>query len=287
MIEKNDSMTSDVSREERQISIRSCPLCYRRFVDKFSCKRHVRNVHSELITNSEIPKKKLECNLCGRKFLYSARLQNHIKFCDGEQEKNFNCERCGKKFKYDVILRSHMKKHKSEDEGFKCDLCDSKFSRKDNLYKHEARVHNVHNIDFKALEEGFRKTSICKLCKIDFESDFKTFKAHIVMGNCNIKPVTLSANDLTRIECEYCEKSFASNDSLKRHIDRKHGNDSERLFSCEQCDKSYVNKSSLVKHKKKYTGFSLNSNIYRNLPQCFKIKLQFFCIFYKGECIIK
>ena len=143
-----------------------------------------------------------------------------------------------------------MEKHVAEDKGFSCDLCTSKFTKKKNLYKHRARVHRLHNIDFKSMKQSFDQDTICRLCNVDFGSDYKKFEAHIIRGNCDKNKVNFSENDLQRIKCEYCEKSYFDKDSLQRHIRWKHKTE-QRVFLCTKCDKSYKYKSSLANHVKK------------------------------------
>ena len=162
---------------------------------------------------------------------------------------DFKCRLCDKSFKYEISLEMHTEKHEADEKGYYCDLCTSKFTKKKNLYQHRARVHQLHNIDFNAMKQNFGENRICRLCHIDFGSDYKKFEAHIIRGNCDKKDPNISVNDLQRIQCEHCEKSYFDNNSLQRHIRWKHNTQSEqRVFSCTKCDKSYRNKSSLVKH---------------------------------------
>ena len=253
-MEKSSSTGNNADKTNDDHLGRSCPFCYKIFYDKSSCKRHVKNMHKEVNVDTETernPQKKLfNCELCCRKFLYSWSLQLHLKYHDKLPKENFKCKICDKTFKYEHSLEMQVKKHEEEEKGFQCDLCTSNFTKKKNLYKHRGRVHGLHNIDFNAMKQRFVKDKICRLCQVDFGSNYEKFEAHIIRGNCAEKNVTFSVNDLERIKCEYCEKSYFDNDSLQRHIRWKHKTE-QRVFPCTKCEKFYRNKSSLVNHVKK------------------------------------
>ena len=127
----------------------------------------------------------------------------------------------------------------------------SKFTRKDNLYKHKARIHGEYNINFNAAEETFKDSGgVCKLCEIDFGSDFDKFKAHLFRRSCKDKK-ECEVNDLERYQCEICDKSYLDKDSLKRHINWKHKISEQTKFECELCKVSYAHHSSLARHIRK------------------------------------
>ena len=62
------------------------------------------------------------------------------------EQGSFDFGQCGKVFRHKVPLERHIQTH-SKGEGFNCERCDASFSRKDNLLKHETRVHYLGNLN--------------------------------------------------------------------------------------------------------------------------------------------
>ena len=94
-----------------------------------------------------------------------------------------------------------------------------RFIRKDNLTKHEQRVHHLFNLDF---SEATKRTQQddgsykCTRCGENFGRDeaFSNLKDHII-AKCK-QPI--------EIRCGDCGKPFSNQSDLKRHIDLKHLN---------------------------------------------------------------
>ena len=90
-MEERGSMGKNAEQMNNDYLGRSCPFCYKIFFDKFSCKRHVKNIHKEVNVELEVeksPEKKLlKCKLCGRKFQYSWNLNVHMEHHDKDLQK--------------------------------------------------------------------------------------------------------------------------------------------------------------------------------------------------------
>ena len=56
-------------------------------------------------------------------------------------------------------------------------------------------------------------------------------------------------SSMKKYECNQCDKSFKSNQSLKQHHDYIHEGVSRIKFECNQCDKSYNTKDALIRHQ--------------------------------------
>ena len=161
------------------------------------------------------------CQKCNQIFKEEAVMKLHIKKHNGDV-KIFKCKECGKTYKCECFLILHMKKREDQLKGFFCNDCNSKFTRNDNLYKHKGRIYREYNINFNAAEETFKGSGgVCKLCEIDFRSDFEKCKAHLKRRSCKDKQF-FEDNDLEIYYCEICDKSYLDKDSLKRHINWKH-----------------------------------------------------------------
>ena len=194
---------------------RTCPYCYRWFVEKFSGDRHIEIVHTKI---SE------------RKSLAS----------------NSKCLTCGKYFKHKTSHIRHMKTHESEVESFNCNQCDETFSREDNLFKHRERKHFLHKISFDAIvntDSDFQ----CKMCDSNFGRDRDALVTHITKKVC-MKEEPVDIDDDGRFQCAQCPKTFLDTNSLTRHHKLKHGVLVPNKFECARCKKSFSYKFTLKKH---------------------------------------
>ena len=161
----------------------------------------------------------------------------------------FKCTKCEKVFKHKTSLKRHLKQHEAELDGFVCDICNSKFTREDNLYKHRGRIHGLFNINFDATKVCSKEKIVCKMCNFDFGEDCQRFENHLARRSCLKKERTVEVNEEDKFECTFCERSYFDQDSLFRHIEWKHKN--AKSYACEHCSVTFQYKSSLVRHKRK------------------------------------
>ena len=254
----------------------TCPICYTILIDKFSRDRHVRLVHTQRAKSSKVdislPTTQVKCPKCDKAFKHKVSLKRHMNIHDRQIEDvhgkildedsnvsisksggKFQCPRCEKSFIYDAFLKKHIKKHDEELQGFSCDQCNQFFGRKDNLYKHMARVHGILNKNFDAMIPTAGDKFVCQMCKADFESDKEKFKVHIMSKVCQVIDSSIKINDDKKYQCELCDKSYLEKDSLDRHMQYKHRKKPTK-FKCEVCESTFSYESSLVRHiKKKHT----------------------------------
>ena len=112
---------------------------------------------------------------------------------------------------------------------FKCDLCEYKTSRNNNLKKHIKQVHDK------------IKDVLCNLC------DFKcSTNGHLQR---HIKQVH---NKIKDVQCDKCDFKCSTNSDLTRHIKQVH--DKIKDFECEICDYKCSRNSDLKQHISTCTG---------------------------------
>ena len=58
-------------------------------------------------------------------------------------QQNHRCGRCGRSFTTGKALGCHRKSHVSSSAAFMCEFCHTQFTRRDNLARHQKRVHSV------------------------------------------------------------------------------------------------------------------------------------------------
>lgn len=56
---------------------------------------------------------------------------------------HFPCSNCGRRYKYLRNLKTHQQYECGVDRRFKCNICDSKFKRKQHLECHFAKMHKI------------------------------------------------------------------------------------------------------------------------------------------------
>nr|CAD7590920.1 unnamed protein product [Timema genevievae] len=133
-----------------------CTACGRRFMTKFSYKRHART-HGG--------KKGAVCDMCGKAFSRPDYLQKHYMTHSGVRP--LQCTSCPKRFVTSSQLRTHEKTHNGLREHV-CYICNKGFIRTDKLKDHMLRHLNI-------------KRHQCSVCKKDYAEKrdlARHFKVH-------------------------------------------------------------------------------------------------------------
>ena len=242
----------------------TCNFCYRMFLNKNACNRHIERMHSKkedsdkvsnLTKNMEGYDKK--CPHCKRYFKYEFSREYHVKKfhsdIDNEDETEHKCDVCEKLFNHRISLKRHMISHSEEPVQFSCEHCEEKFTRKDNLQKHKQRIHKLVNLNLGLIRKEFQDMFICKICSVDFGQDRFKFESHLIKRTCQRKEEEiLEVDDGGRLQCEQCERTYADVNSLTRHIAWKHRKVIN--FECSECKASFKLKSSLSRHTRQEHG---------------------------------
>jgi len=113
--------------------LHKCADCEEYFKLKTELHDHLKKVHGA----EDRPKKRPECEQCGKSFFDKYLLNRHINMVHTEegQRNTFVCEVCGKVF-YCVARLNYHKAFHEEGFKYKCNLCDAKFKVGQSLTKH-------------------------------------------------------------------------------------------------------------------------------------------------------
>ncbi|XP_070702876.1 zinc finger protein 845-like [Pempheris klunzingeri] len=117
--ESDDSADSDFWKDDRKPQLHSNPF--------------KNNDVSESEMGSDALRKPYSCSECGKRFLHTCNLKNHMRFHTGE--KAFFCSVCGQKCLYRSHLQIHMRTHTGE-KPFICPVCGKKYAHKASMQSH-------------------------------------------------------------------------------------------------------------------------------------------------------
>lgn len=126
---------------EIQNCIDKCITCNKSFPNTYT-------LHKHLKSQCENKAKKLNCNICSKKFMWLDSMAKHMEHehPGTEKIKMYNCELCGKAFSRSEHLERHRKTHNPSEKKFECPVCQKKFNRKDNLRSH-MKIHKDNRDD--------------------------------------------------------------------------------------------------------------------------------------------
>ena len=254
---------------------------------QFTCRRKGQLQHHERIHTRA---NEVSCDVCSKSFLDMRDLKNHISV--HSDVKNMACEQCDKSFKSDLNLKRHVKlMHNNNPVGeFKCEICNRVFKSKDYLNRHKRKTHGSpeERIDYPCsfCGKNFKSASNrkdheeihrgeadadCEVCgaqvrKSNMKNHMKTHSDDADF-QCDIcaKPsktykalrAHLNSHELP-FKCEYCEKAFSSQYTMKyhtvqQHLKKKESNSKSKtnkpMVKCDQCDYQCVTSRYMKTHK--------------------------------------
>ena len=215
---RNIQDNQDMKNELRKIKLdkscmnRTCPYCFRLF-----CETHSRDAHVKIIHRHHVKQKKIAAG-------------------------SFRCQECGEKYAHEVSLKRHVKSHSKSSACHVCKLCKKAFTRKDNLWRHEEKIHRLLNMNIDALME--KSGNDCKMCGKKLPNK-KMLLAHVSRKACSFELTTQG-----EFKCTLCSKFYVHKSDLMRHQRTNHGQENKK-WECDKCKEEFSYKSTLTRHEKK------------------------------------
>ena len=185
--------------------------------------------------------KLFNCDECGKGFRNIHQTNRHKNSVHGGI-KNHHCPFCDLRYSRSDALKLHIsKKHeKQRKKTHKCKLCDKAFVQPCSLSRHLKKSHKKSE---KLIEE-IEKTSKSNQIISDQKSIVSSNQEALLLSDDDDDGKGLQDNKI--FKCDACEKSFARNSKLIRHINGVHRG--IKNYQCPVCDKKFGQYSNLKQH---------------------------------------
>ena len=252
--EKNKMKTDSVEIKENH-----CHNCKTNYDSNLALKRHIDFVHER--------KNVVKCKICGTDFSENGSLKRHIRTVHEEKKsESQRCPKCSKMFSSQQIMKKHIESVHEGKKPYKCSQCNAAFYQSSGLDRHKAsanactlyenkKLDSVRNIqcphcdyqnstnqklnrhiDNNHSDQYSKKEYICEKCEKSFifKSSLFDHEKYLCkhLGHDRV--------------CSFCNKKFANEGRLKRHIESVH--EKKKLFLCTICDHSFAENWILKNH---------------------------------------
>ncbi|CAH0549101.1 unnamed protein product [Brassicogethes aeneus] len=175
-----------------------CKHCGAAFISNFGLFNHVAKTHRPTLHTCEFCDKTFHRNDYYRNHMnshYGIKNKSKKKYTEVYRLKKITCEICKKEVRYER-RKLHMDSHNSV-KKFKCQYCEISFTTKNNLERHEQKVH------------GGKLKYRCNICWSKFLTE-------------NDRNVHKCSGKGKKCVCETCGKSFARKHLLTKHCQQEH-----------------------------------------------------------------
>lgn len=203
------------------------------------------------------------CEVCNKSFATDFKRINHEKNVHGKGDK-FACQLCNSIFQSESLLIRHLRKT-HETDGFRCKVCDEKFSTKERRDAHEV-FHKVYKTSLKSgsksitTPSGYSANFKCDICGAKFfmRDNLEYHRQSCEVANFLPKFPTKERVVIQPYSCQNCQKSFLSEQGLESHILNQECVAQstceivKETFRCFQCGQYLDSKEDLKDHEKEH-----------------------------------
>lgn len=245
---------------QRLAAIFTCVMCAKAFPDAVQLQKHTSQFHDLSGAN-------FKCTLCGNGYKYKKNLVSHMTLHNKEHQ----CAKCSLVFQTAETLRSHEVRHHKEEtqeeddektpELKKCQYCQTHI--KANIIKrHEYYCLNKEKIAEKRKQQKAQSVPSSPALSTISCTSFMSYQP----GPSSFRsPLTSPVVSYRDKSCSVCGETFASRQSMLRHVGRKHPEVKDdpnvtavryvstesptHQYACTDCGKRLTTRAALTTHR--------------------------------------
>lgn len=247
-----------------------CKNCNKEFPTRKIMVEHRKNTHSFPLESMEykyiynIIDDSYTCKTCDTELKTKEAIEKHIL----DHEDKFTCNECNQVFYSAYKFCMHVRNHSNENI-FKCPLCEFSTARRTSISIHINNVHfknylyhcqfcgkGFHDVvTFKEHENIHMgaKPLVCIVCEKKF-----SFTRYLLLHQVRNHTVTIQGVQIkTHLkQCKICKKTYSKLTTLERHI-KTHDKSipRDKLHLCDTCGKGFARKDKLTLHYRTHTGY--------------------------------
>ena len=182
--------------------------------------------------------------------------QQNSQFSQEKLQEPLSCNMCNQTFTRKRNLKRHIAIVHEGSKNYKCNKCDEAFADASKLRKHKKSIHNIEPEKPTPFNDKGSSFDMKDHVMIVNEG-IKTYQCGIcskkLKSSSKLKVHVITVHEgLKNYKCEECNKCFGTQGVLTTHIERVHKRTETHV--CELCGKSYNNPQNLVYHMKVHSG---------------------------------
>ncbi|XP_021186407.3 gastrula zinc finger protein XlCGF57.1 [Helicoverpa armigera] len=290
--QKNASVV--IKKKEKESSSETdieyiCNICNKKFLTGQELLKHHKNCKAvvPILSDGGVRKAEFSCNECRKKFRFQKSFKKHCLLEHSKLPNSVACDQCDVKCptkrvliehikkvhdrdiyecphcKRQFVRRSHVFRHMAQSgcdghggASFMCEICESKFSRKDNLMAHIRMQHIIPNA-FTCKQCLYSTKNFSKLVnhwhKHHSETPDQYQCHHCSKWTSSRAAMTkhLEIHGEKKYACDVCGYSTYTIEVMRRHV-LTHVED--KPYKCTLCGNSYIQRVQLARHLEKHSG---------------------------------
>ena len=194
-----------------------------------------------MLQSKENTKRRYRCDICLVELSRGNKVRHKEQTHDARG--NIYCvnHNCQERFYFKQHFTQHFREDHSEENLYRCNLCDKSYRSSSNLIEHKKYFHKDNE-----------KRYPCDFCDKKFGCDIDLI----------VHDQAKHSWDQDRFQCDLCTSTFDIKRQLEKHLSDHLAN--RRMFVCKSCSKVYYKKASYDAHVKKHKKH-LISRVFKGL----------------------
>ncbi|GAB0086541.1 hypothetical protein DMENIID0001_006270 [Sergentomyia squamirostris] len=234
-----------ITEEMGDVRLRKCKICRRIFETRSSLNFHMKKVHYNIY----------QCAHCNRRYINYKAMKVHIMNHKSDRYL-YRCDSCGKTYHFAASLENHKTNGSCQPNPCLCRICNKVFMNPEYKRKHERVFHQMDRK--KSVSRKLGPKCICPHCGKSFVNKY-SLNTHLPLHG-----------DAKNFKCDFCEKAFKAQNSLRYHLANIHFKcvSDNNSPTCSICQRKFNNKYTLnmhliYKHKMPVDGSSKQGQDYK------------------------